>query len=145
MSDRKIHRCKNSPVLIVMDDGKLKCPFCYAKGLQYRDPMPGLIRNKLKFHRVIDPRGTLDYIGAQLMTNFLVNGMTISDVARQMGITRSTIYDRLRKYDLIEPDDDHKPCLQPTISDVVRAGGTKQRIKVKSVTAIKAKLERPEK
>jgi len=85
---------------------------------------PPVIRHKFVFNSVIDDRGTLDFIGAQLMSNFLRNGMTISAVARQMGITRSTVYARLRKYNLLVPDDDDKVRLQPTVSDLYLSGFT---------------------
>ena len=56
------------------------------------------------------------------MANFLSNGMSVSSVARQMGITRATVYSRLRKYDLIKPDEDLKVRLNPTLNDLGHAG-----------------------
>lgn len=134
MSYPRCHRCEKTNGLIIMDDGRTLCPFCYVKSEVSERPLPKIIRNKLRFRRVIDPRGTLDHIGAQLMVNFLVNGMTLTDVARQMGITRATVYAQLRRYGLIRPDDEDKPRLQPTLSDVAHAGGTLSRMKIKSVT-----------
>ena len=70
------------------------------------------------------------------MANYLSNGMSVRAVARQMGITHSTVYKRLRKYNLIKPNAEDKIRLNPTIDDVGLAGGTLNRMHIKSISPI---------
>lgn len=56
------------------------------------------------------------------MSNFIHNGMPVRAVARQMGITHSTVYARLRKYDLLVKTDDDRVVLNPTVTDCALSG-----------------------
>lgn len=85
----------------------------------------------MNFTPVIDINGTLEYISAQLMCNFIHNGMSVSNVSRQLGMTRSTVYARLRKFGLIKPHDEDKVILQPTLDDIGLSGGYGRMRKVK--------------
>ena len=117
------HLCGSLDGLIILRTGHTVCPRCVYELPVAGIDMPGALRKQFKFTPVIDPRGTLDFIGAQLMANFLRNGRTVRSVARQMGITHSTVYARLRKYDLIHKTSEDKVMLNATVNDFAHAGG----------------------
>jgi len=123
MPKLECHICQSLKGLIILRFGLGICPRCLYNLPLRQESLPAAIRKQFEFHEVIDPTGTLDYIGAQLMANFLYNGMTVRDVALQMGITHSTVYRRLRKYKLIKPNEDDKTRLNPTASDFAQSGG----------------------
>ena len=70
--------------------------------------MAVFLRNQIRDINFLNLYDPIDKFTAELMAFFLKNGMTVSAVARQMGITRATVYARLRKYKLTKPDDDDK-------------------------------------
>ncbi len=129
MSKCHCHYCQKLKGLIILRTGQCLCPRCQWNLRLDECSLPPVLRKQFKFSPVIDPRGTLDYIGAQLMANFLYNGMSITKLARQMGITRHTVYTRLRKFELIHKTDDDKIRLQPTWNDLHHAGITPERLK----------------
>jgi len=117
------HICQSLKGLIVLRSGLSICPRCLYNLDLEEIAFPAVIRKQFVFSPIIDERGTLDVIGAQLMANFIHNGMPIRAVARQMGVTHTTIYSRLRKYGLIIPNDEDKIRLNPTVSDFAESGG----------------------
>ncbi|MCK5609834.1 hypothetical protein KAR91_48630 [Candidatus Pacearchaeota archaeon] len=130
MKRRLCHFCQKRKVLIIFPNGDGLCPRCHSNLYLKEQPLPAVIRKQMNFTPVIDINGTLEYISAQLMCNFIHNGMSVSNVSRQLGMTRSTVYARLRKYNLIRPSDEDKVILQPTLSDIDHCNGLSRIRKV---------------
>jgi len=126
MPKLQCHYCQSLKGLIILRSGLSICPKCLYDLPLDNGPLPAVIRNQFFFSPVIDPRGSLDFIGAQLMSNFIHNGMSVSSVARQMGIARATVYARLRKYKLMNPPDDGNLKIHPTLNDFAQSGGYNQ-------------------
>lgn len=122
MPKLQCHICQSLKGLIVLRTGLSICPRCLYNFPLEDYPFHPVIRKHFVFTKVIDDRGTLDYIGAQLMANFIHNGMSVRSVARQMGITHSTIYRRLRKYDLLKTPDDGNLKLHVSPNDLNQSG-----------------------
>lgn len=127
MPKRRCHFCEDRPGLIVFPNGDQLCAKCHSQLFGKDKPLPPVIRKQLKHHAVIDIRGTMEYIFAQLACNFIHNGMSVSEVARQFGVERCTIYAKLRKFDLIRKGDEDKIRLNPTIDDFALSGGFRKK------------------
>lgn len=123
MPKLQCHLCQSLDGLIILRGGLSICPRCTYNLPLNHFGFPAAIRQQFRFHAIIDPNMTLDKIGAYLMANYLYNGMSIQKIARQMGITRATVYRRLRKYDLIRTDDEDRVRLNATVSDFAQSGG----------------------
>jgi len=91
------HICNEWNGLILLLSGECLCPRCATSLGYFTDPVPIVSRIDLKNVESIDMSGSLDEIVCDLVTFFVYQGMSISDVARQLGITRGTVYSKLRK------------------------------------------------
>ena len=62
-------------------------------------------------------------IVAQIMAFYITNGMTVRQVACQLGITHATVYSKLRKTGLMKPPSQSEAILNPTVGDFRQGGG----------------------
>jgi hypothetical protein len=97
MSKYECHFCDEWNGLILLLSGEYLCPRCATSLGYFTNPIPIVSRIDLKDIESIDIHQSLDEITCDLITFFVKNGMTISDVARQLGITRATVYAKLRR------------------------------------------------
>jgi len=72
----------------------------------------------------------MDRIVAEVAAFFIKNGMTVSDVSRQLGITRATVYAKLRKYDLFYRNEEFKPTITPSDGDLLQSSHCIERSKL---------------
>ncbi len=128
------HHCEELSGLIVLVNGGGVCPRCYKNLYLNEKSLPKPILKKLKPITKINTQTPLDMMQALLISWFLQNGMTISNIARQLGLTRSTIYAKLRKYNLWKPDDEHKLTVTPSDDDLLACGHVCELKDLKALT-----------
>ena len=124
MRDFICPNCDYQYYSIIMSNGNRMCPICKIVIKSAKKPHKWGIGTRVKHVEHVDLTGTIDFISAQIMAKFINRGMSISNVARQMGITTSTIYTKLAKYDMIILDPKKKIELAPTVSDLFFSGAT---------------------
>lgn len=128
------HSCGRADIMIVHRNGRELCPRCDSE--LFARTIPGrkdLLKRIVPVH-LIDFTCHLDKICAQLMAFYLSNGLSISECARQLGITRSTVYATLRRNGLLRPPTQTDIVLNPNLGDFIQAGGTGKQFTLLSVT-----------
>ena len=102
MRKKQCHRCNNENFLAVTSDPEIPCPCC---GCQYGSivvSIPSITPSRLKIISDIDISEPLDITLTKIVAFFIGNGMSVADVAKQLGTSRATIYARLKKYNLLK-------------------------------------------
>jgi len=123
MRKPKCHRCGYSIYMILLSTGQRQCPLCgYFVGPEPIE-VPILRSSRIVDIINIDLNLPLDEIGGRLCALFIGNGMTVSECARQLGITRATVYAKLRKYDLLKPIPPQNVKLHLLAGDAFTCGG----------------------
>ncbi len=102
MRKNRCHRCDNSEFLILQEKYEFPCPCCGCLYGSLPLPIPTIQPHRLLSPAVIDINQPLDKITAEIMARFLSNGMTVSQCSRQLGITRATVYAKIKKYNLLD-------------------------------------------
>ena len=98
------HRCGAEKYLVLHNGNDFPCPCCGCLYGSVPLPIPTIQPQRVLRPAIIDISQPIDKISAELMAYFLSNGRTVSEVARQMGITRATVYSKLKKYDLFHAE-----------------------------------------
>ena len=129
MSAKKCHWCGANSFLIVFSDSEGVCPHCYLLLSPIFHVMPLPLREPGRQIEALNLYQPLDSIVAELMSMFLTNGMSVSNLARQMGITRATIYSKLKKYELAKTELSNAPTINLTTADIQISGLHRRKIK----------------
>lgn len=132
---RRCEICEKLDVTVLLRNKQNVCVACYSARCRAFSVMPDSVRDRVIVPTHINYNCSLDYISAQIMAFFISGGMTVSDVALQLGITRATIYRKLRKHKMLLPSVESQPIIGPTMSDLAVAGAIGRKITVKSVTS----------
>jgi len=116
------HRCGNESFLVLTENDNIPCPCCSCQYGGIVLTVPTITPERLVIADSIDIFQPLDLITTQLIAFFLGHGMTVTNCARQMGITRATIYARLKKHNLLQFKKTKPPTLSFNDSDLSMAG-----------------------
>jgi len=134
MSIPLCHNCKYSAYLILLKSGVTRCPRCNCTFGNEALPIPTKLRSRIIIPAKIDMHSSLSIISAQLIARYIGQGMTTAEVAKQLGITKATVYAKLRKHGLIRPAISEDSTIHFTASDIYSAGRLKKNKNQNSVT-----------
>lgn len=101
MKRNRCHWCKKLDGLIVFSDDKCLCPFCYSSFFVSVPVFPPKLPLRMPSLCIVTDDDSLDLMTAKIIAHFISRGFTISKVARQLGITRSTVYSKLKRHKLV--------------------------------------------
>lgn len=119
------HVCKKSKGFLIILGEHEVCGFCYANLYFNEKQLPTTIINNMKSVITLSKHDELDFMIAKILCWFLKHGYTISQCARQLGITRATVYSKLRKYNMIQLGEDAKLTINPHTADLLSSGHCK--------------------
>lgn len=122
MRKMKCHVCKDSKRHLILLGEHEVCGFCFANLYFDEKELPTTIINNLQTVIVLSHRDSMDFMQGKIMCWFLKHGYTISQCARQLGITRATVYSKLREHNLIKLGEDGKFALNPNTADLLASG-----------------------
>jgi len=119
------HNCGNSNYLIVLKSGVTRCPICNCISGSKVLPIPTKIQSRVIAPAKVDLNASLSLLSAQLIAKYISKGMTTAEVATQLGITKATIYAKLRAHHLLRPAIKSDSIIHFTSADLHAAGVTR--------------------
>jgi len=122
MNQTLCHNCKNSTYLIVLKSGVTRCPLCNCIFGSEVLPIPTKIQSRVVTPARIDMNADLSLISAQLIARYISKGMTTAEVATQLGITKATVYAKLRKHQLLKSSVSEDFKINMSQCDILTAG-----------------------
>ena len=122
MSRPICHNCNYSNYLIVLQSGVTKCPRCNCIFGSETLPIPTKIQSRVVIPAKIDMHTSLSLLSAQLIATYIGKGLTTAEVANQLGITKATVYAKLRKHHMLDNTVSDHPTINVTSSDLYVAG-----------------------
>ena len=128
------HNCNYSNYLILLKSGVTKCPKCNCIFGSEALPIPTKIQNRVVIPAKIDMNADLSLLSAQLIATYIGKGMTTAEVANQLGITKATVYAKLRKHHLLKSSVSEDFKINMSQSDMLTAGWEAIRNPKTSVT-----------
>lgn len=134
MQNVRCHVCKLKGFLVIMKSGHNVCPLCFSNFYFHYPLIPIDLESRCIPADFINVYDTIEKITTDLMSIFLHQGMTVSNLARQMGITRSTIYSRMKKYNRLDLESREDCTVEMTETDIQNCGGLKHVAHQKGVT-----------
>jgi len=124
MKKLQCHRCGNDKFLAISNNPEIPCPCC---GCQYGGivmSIPTITPERLLTPIDIDKVDTLDFTCAKIIAYYIAKGLSVSKVARQLGLTRATIYKKLRKYKMLQTKPNTPFRLNIQATDAFASGQT---------------------
>lgn len=127
------YACGLKHVAFIVNGSTRLCVDCARAHFRRSKSCTHSLVKRIETVKEIDYNCHLDLVAAQLMALHITNGMSIRQCARQMGITHSTVYSKLRKYGMLLPAQGGEGVLNPTVGDFRTSGGLGKEFTIVSV------------
>jgi len=122
MSRPICHNCNYSNYLILLSSGVTKCPICNCVFGSEALPIPTKIQTRVRIPAKIDMHTNISLLTAQLIARYIGQGMSTAEVATQLGITKATVYAKLRKHHMLDDTVSEHSKINAISSDLYVAG-----------------------